>query len=300
MVAPDRLRFDFSHYGSLSSGEILQVETRVNNEIRANSKVISSWMELEEAKVQGAAALFGEKYDAEVRVIEMGPYSMELCGGTHVERTGDIGLFRIIQESSIASGIRRIEALTGMDALKRMQSDYLRLFRVARVLQTGIDDVQAKVEDMILANRAMEKQISDLKTQLATGGNGPVDIPIKSVGDVQLLVSRHDGIDVKDLRKIMARMQQKVESGVVVLGLSIMAKRLCCALYPTTWLTVCMPVRLSARSLLWSGEMAVASRKWPKAVVPKGKKSILRSMLWPKRSLESHWSDNSKILYSQY
>ena len=175
-------------------------------------------MELEEAKAQGAAALFGEKYDSEVRVIEMGPNSMELCGGTHVERTGDIGLFRIIQESSIASGIRRIEALTGMDAVQRMQADSQLLSQVARTLHTGVGDVQEKVEQMIQANRAMDRQISDLKTQLATGGNGVADIAIKSVGDVQVLVSRHDGIDVKDLRKIMARMQQKIESGVVVLG----------------------------------------------------------------------------------
>ena len=218
LVAPDRLRFDFSHDGALSSQEILQIESQVNDEIRANSQVSSSWMELEEAKAQGAAALFGEKYDSEVRVIEMGPNSMELCGGTHVERTGDIGLFRIIQESSIASGIRRIEALTGMDAVQRMQADSQLLSQVARTLHTGVGDVQEKVEQMIQANRAMDRQISDLKTQLATGGNGVADIAIKSVGDVQVLVSRHDGIDVKDLRKIMARMQQKVESGVVVLG----------------------------------------------------------------------------------
>ena len=218
LVAPDRLRFDFSHDGALSNQEILQIESQVNDEIRANSQVSSSWMELEEAKAQGAAALFGEKYDSEVRVIEMGPYSMELCGGTHVERTGDIGLFRIVQESSIASGIRRIEALTGTDAVQRMQVDSQLLAQVARTLHTGVGDVQEKVEQMIQTNRAMDRQISDLKTQLATGGNGVADIPIKSVGDVQLLVSRHDGIDVKDLRKIMARMQQKVESGVVVLG----------------------------------------------------------------------------------
>ena len=218
LVAPDRLRFDFSHDGALSNQEILQIESQVNDEIRANSQVSSSWMELEEAKAQGAAALFGEKYDSEVRVIEMGPYSMELCGGTHVERTGDIGLFRIVQESSIASGIRRIEALTGTDAVQRMQVDSQLLAQVARTLHTGVGDVQEKVEQMIQANRAMDIQISDLKTQLATGGNGVADMPIKSVGDVQLLVSRHDGIDVKDLRKIMARMQQKVESGVVVLG----------------------------------------------------------------------------------
>ena len=218
LVASDRLRFDFSHDGALSSQEILQIESQVNDEIRTNSQVSSSWMELEEAKAQGAAALFGEKYDSEVRVIEMGPNSMELCGGTHVERTGDIGLFRIIQESSIASGIRRIEALTGMDAVQRMQADSQLLSQVARTLHTGVGDVQEKVEQMIQANRAMDRQISDLKTQLATGGNGVADIAIKSVGDVQVLVSRHDGIDVKDLRKIMARMQQKVESGVVVLG----------------------------------------------------------------------------------
>ena len=219
LVAPDRLRFDFSHDAPVSEDEIVEIESQVNQHIRENTLVRSQIMELDQAKAQGAAALFGEKYDSEVRVISMGgDYSLELCGGTHVSRTGDIGLFKITQESSIASGIRRLEALTGQKAVERIQADYRLLSGVSRLLNSSVHEALGKVEQAVSKNRMLEKELSELRTRIATGDGSSSNSSAQVVGDVRLFVSRHDDVDAKDLRKIMARMQQNVGSGVVVLG----------------------------------------------------------------------------------
>lgn len=218
LVAPDRLRFDFAHDSALSSQEIQNIETEVNDAIRANWKVESEWMDLDDAKSKGAAALFGEKYDSFVRTIAIDEYSLELCGGTHVERTGDIGLFKIVDESSIASGIRRIEALTGVKAVERMQWESQTLAGVAQALHIGLGEIHESVSQIIKNNRQLERQISDLKAKVATGGNDADDISVTSVGGIKLYVSRYDGIEVPDLRKILATLQDRFDSGVVVLG----------------------------------------------------------------------------------
>ncbi len=218
LVAPDRLRFDFSHDSAVSDDEIRRIEIQVNKHVRENWLVSSQVMDLEEAKARGAAALFGEKYDSEVRVIEMGDYSLELCGGTHVERTGDIGLFKIIHESSIASGIRRIEALTGSMAVERMQTESQKLSEIARKLNIGLNDVEDKLAQIMTSNRAFERQVSELKTQLATGGGSDSSLPIMTVDGVNLIVTRQDGIEPKNLRNILFRIQDNLGSGVVVLG----------------------------------------------------------------------------------
>ncbi len=218
LVAPDRLRFDFAHDSALSVQELEQIESEVNLAIRENWSVKGEWMGLEEAKSMGAAALFGEKYDASVRVIAMGEYSLELCGGTHVDRTGDIGLFKIVDESSIASGIRRIEALTGVKAIERMQWETRILGEVSKVLHTGVNDVQNALAQVVKSNRNYERQVSDLKTQLATGTSAGGEFTVESVGGISLHVSRHDDIEVRDLRNILSTLQQKLESGVIVLG----------------------------------------------------------------------------------
>ena len=217
LVAPDRLRFDFSHDAAVTDDEIRQIEEQVNTHIRENSQVSSQLMDLDDAKAKGAAALFGEKYDSEVRVISMGDYSLELCGGTHVDRTGDIGLFKIVQESSIASGIRRLEALTGEMAVERMQAESQKLTEISRRLNTGMNDLEDKIGQILANNRALERQVSELKTQLATGG-GDSALPVTTVDGVNLVVSRQDGVEVKDLRNILFRMQENLGSGVVVLG----------------------------------------------------------------------------------
>lgn len=218
LVAPDRLRFDFAHDAALNAEELESIETEVNGAIRQNWLVKCELMELEVAKSKGAAALFGEKYDASVRVIAMGDYSLELCGGTHVARTGDIGSFKIIGESSIASGIRRIEALTGVKAIERMQWESRTLRQVAQALQTRVGDLQATVAQMVKSNRGYQRQVSDLKAQLATGGGQAGQIAVTTVSGVALHTSRHDGIEVRDLRTILSNLQQKIDSGVIVLG----------------------------------------------------------------------------------
>lgn len=218
LVAPDRLRFDFSHNQPLNESEIIGIEREVNEEIRANRKVESSIMDLEAAKAQGAEALFGEKYDSEVRVIRMGDYSMELCGGTHVERTGDIGLFKIVGETGIASGVRRIEALTGGRALNRVQEETALLQCLAERLSTSAAEIENKVAQVLEKNRLMEQEITELKMQLVTGANGINTDNVQMVGNVQVLVSRHDGLEVKELRKIMDKLRTRLDSGVVLLG----------------------------------------------------------------------------------
>ena len=218
LVAPDRLRFDFSHNQPLNESEIIGIEREVNEEIRANRKVESSIMDLEVAKTQGAEALFGEKYDSEVRVIRMGDYSMELCGGTHVERTGDIGLFKIVGETGIASGVRRIEALTGESALDRVQEETALLQCLAEKLSTSAAEIKNKVAQVLEKNRLMEQEITELKMQLVTGTNGIDTDNVQMVRNVQVLVSRHDGLEVKELRQIMDKLRTKLGSGVVFLG----------------------------------------------------------------------------------
>lgn len=218
LVAPDRLRFDFAHDSALSGEEVEKIECEVNDAIRQNYSVTKELMDLEAAKAKGAAALFGEKYDARVRVVAMGDYSLELCGGTHVDRTGDIGLFKIVDESSIASGIRRIEALTGTQAVESMQAESRMLSDVARLMHTGIGELRDSVAQILKNNRLFERQISELKAQLATRGGGDGTLAVEVVGDIPLLVRRHDDTDVRDLRNILSSLQQKLDSGVIVLG----------------------------------------------------------------------------------
>ena len=218
LVAPDRLRFDFAHDSALSGEELEKIESEVNDAIRQNFSVTKELMDLEAAKAKGAAALFGEKYDARVRVVAMGDYSLELCGGTHVDRTGDIGLFKIVDESSIASGIRRIEALTGTQAVELMQAESRMLSEVAHLMHTGVGELRDSVAHILKNNRLFERQISDLKAQLATRGGDDGALSVEKVGDIPLLVRRHDDTDVRDLRNILSSLQQKLDSGVIVLG----------------------------------------------------------------------------------
>ena len=218
LVAPDRLRFDFSHDAPLTEQEIESVEAVVNEEIQHNRKVKSATMKLEEAQSKGAEALFGEKYESEVRVIGMGDFSLELCGGTHVDRTGDIGLFRIVGESGISSGVRRIEALTGPSALHRVQHDARALHRIAETLSSGVADIEEMVHRLLQKNKLLESEVSKLRTSVATGKAGSGEPDVRMVGDVQVLISRHDGVEIKDLRKIMDQLKSNLGSGVVMLG----------------------------------------------------------------------------------
>ncbi len=220
LVAPDRLRFDFSHYEAIRPQQLAEIERLVNAEIRANNEGVTRLMKYDEAVASGAIALFGEKYGDEVRVLRFGEFSTELCGGTHVKRTGDIGLFKIVAESGIAAGIRRIEAVTGQLALDRVSEEEVVLARLAELVKGGRADLEPKVRQVLERNRALEKEVQQLKSKLAGGGAGTdLASAVTTVAGVKLLVRRLDeGTDAKTLREVTDRMKDKLGSGVVVLA----------------------------------------------------------------------------------
>ncbi len=219
LVAPDRLRFDFSHYEPLSRAQIAEIEALVNAQVRANAAAETKVVPYEEAVAGGALALFGEKYEDRVRVLKLGDFSMELCGGTHVRRAGDIGLFKIVAESGIASGVRRIEAVTGEGALAWTARHEESLQQIAAMLKGGWDEAGQKVQQLIERSRHLEKEVQQLQTKLATGGGGedPAE-RAEAVGDARIYIARLAGSDPKVLRDAVDRFKQKLGSGAVLLG----------------------------------------------------------------------------------
>jgi alanyl-tRNA synthetase len=196
LVAPDRLRFDFTHYAGVTPRELRHVENRVNGEILRNAGVETRVMGREEALAYGALAFFGDKYGEEVRVVEVPGFSKEFCGGTHVHRTGDIGLFLFTAEQGISSGTRRVEALTGEAALRRAQEDQTileELEETAKADRRSLVDEYAKLRELL---KALEREIKSLKMKLATGG-GPTSSDLVEVGGVQLWTPRFEGLDRK-------------------------------------------------------------------------------------------------------
>ncbi|NHA16019.1 alanine--tRNA ligase [Thioalkalivibrio sp. XN279] len=219
LVAPDRLRFDFSHYEPVSRAQLAEIEALVNAEIRANAKAEIKVLPYEDAVAGGALALFGEKYDDRVRVLRLGDFSMELCGGTHVRRAGDIGLFKVVAESGIASGVRRIEAVTGRGALDWIGRHEETLQQVATLLKGGWDEAGEKVRHLLERSRQLEKELKQLQTKLATGGGGEDPLAqAETVGNARIYIARLDGSDPKVLRDAVDRFKQKLGTGVVLLG----------------------------------------------------------------------------------
>jgi alanyl-tRNA synthetase len=218
LVTHERTRFDFSHPQPLSAEELATIEAKVNREVRQNEVVETRVMPIEEAKAAGAMALFGEKYDDEVRVLSMGEFSVELCGGTHVARTGDIGLFKILSESGIASGVRRIEAVTGEGALEQVVALEATLDRAAALLKTGADSIVAKIEQMTERLKVVEREADALKMKLATQAGGDLLDDVVDVCGVQCLVASLDGQDPKTLRDTLDRLKNRLSQGVVVLA----------------------------------------------------------------------------------
>jgi alanyl-tRNA synthetase len=218
LVEPTRLRFDFSHGEAVDPPLLDDVERRVNEEIRSNREVVTRRMEIDEARIAGAAALFGEKYDDVVRVVGMGNYSLELCGGTHVKRTGDIGAFRVVSESGIAAGVRRIEALTGEGARRHAAEESTVLSRVAAVYRTSVDEIESKAKQMQIRTREFERKIDDLQARLAAGGEVAVPPETENVGGVQVMVVRKDGVDIGALRVLLDTLRDRINSGIVVIG----------------------------------------------------------------------------------
>ena len=219
LVEPQRLRFDFSHNDVVTADQLENIEMLVNTRVRANDEVTTEIMPLDDAREQGATALFGEKYDDDVRVVDMGGFSLELCGGTHVTRTGNIGLFRIVSESGIAAGVRRIEAVAGDGALKYVLDQSASLTRVAQLFRTSPGQIEDKASQMQRRLKELERKVEQLQAQLAAGGaTDQFEERIQEVNGIKLLVTRHDGVAVKGLRVVLDRLRDKLGSGVVVIG----------------------------------------------------------------------------------
>jgi alanyl-tRNA synthetase len=219
LVDADKLRFDFSHFEQISASTLLEIEDRVNAEIRLNHALSTELMDLDEAKASGAMALFGEKYDEKVRVVQMGAFSTELCGGTHVARTGDIGLFKITSESGIASGVRRIEATTGQYAQDFVNNESQTLFEVANLLKSDKASVTDKVSSALQQLKVVEKELMQLKQSMAGQKSKDILSNIVEVNGVKLLVAKLEGVEAKALRGMMDDLKNQLQSGVIALGL---------------------------------------------------------------------------------
>ena len=218
LVAAERLRFDFSHYEAVSPAQIAEIEAFVNREIRANAAAETQLMHYADALESGAIALFGEKYDDEVRVLRIGGHSVELCGGTHVARTGDIGLFKITSEGGVASGVRRIEAMTGAAALHWIDRNLADLQAVAAALKSQPDEAEGKIAQLIQRNKSLEKELAETRAKLLTGGSGGNAPEAVEVQGIKVLVSRMDGADAPTLRDAVDRFKDSLKEAVVVLG----------------------------------------------------------------------------------
>ena len=218
LVAPDRLRFDFSHYEPVTRDEVRRIEATVSSWILDNDEVRTEVMALEEAKRSGAIALFGEKYDDPVRVLSFGDYSVELCGGTHVSRTGDVGLFKIVSEGGIAAGVRRIVALTGEAALAWVHSMEDRLDRIAGSVKADAETVADRVEAMLARNRELERDLDRLKARIAASHGDDLAAQAVDVEGLKVLAAQIDGADPKALRETVDRLKSRLGSGVVVLA----------------------------------------------------------------------------------
>jgi alanyl-tRNA synthetase len=218
LVAPDRLRFDFSHYEPVTAAQLEEIEALVNAEIRANAAAETRVMDFDDAVAAGAIALFGEKYDTRVRVLRLGDFSTELCGGTHVERAGDIGLFKIVSEAGIAAGVRRIEAVTGDTALAWVRAGEEALARIAGLVRGTRDEAEDKVRQLLERGRQLEKEVQKLRGQLASGQGRDLAEQAVEVGGIKVLAARVEGADAKALRDATDRLKQRLGRAVVVLG----------------------------------------------------------------------------------
>ncbi|HET8808421.1 MAG TPA: alanine--tRNA ligase [Methylophaga sp.] len=218
LVDSQRLRFDFSHFEPMSAEQLRDIERLVNQQIRINHAVETRLMPIEKARESGAMALFGEKYDDEVRVLSMGDFSIELCGGTHVGRTGDIGIFKIIGEVGIASGVRRIEAVTGDIALNYIEDSENRLRKISDLVKAKADNVEDKTAQMVQRTRQLEKELEVLKTKLASSAGQDLAAEAKDINGVKVLAAKLDGVDAKALRDAVDQLKNKLGSAAIVLA----------------------------------------------------------------------------------
>ncbi|WP_413623762.1 alanine--tRNA ligase [Luteibacter sp. Lutesp34] len=218
LVAPERLRFDFSHLKAVTPEELAQVERMVNEEIRRNAEAEVHHMGYDEAIDFGAIALFGEKYGAEVRVLKMGGFSTELCGGTHVTRTGDIGLFKIVSESGVAAGVRRIEAVTGAGAMARVADEERILGEVSGLLAATGDEVVEKLRQLFDRQKKLEREIESFKAKAATSASADLAASAVDVAGIKVVAARLEGLDAKSLRDSMDVLKQRLGDCAIVLA----------------------------------------------------------------------------------
>ena len=220
LVDADKLRFDFSHYQPMTREEIVRVETIVNDQIRLNCQTSAELMDMESAKSSGAMALFGEKYGDVVRVLRIGSDSVELCGGTHVQRAGDIGLFKVVLETGIASGVRRIEAVTGQTAVNRFIEGESKLEEAAQALKANREDLLTRINQLNSTNRSLEKELDALKSKAASQAGGDLATQAVDVKGIKVLAASLDGANVKTLRETVDQLKNKLGAAAVVLASS--------------------------------------------------------------------------------
>jgi alanyl-tRNA synthetase len=218
VVEPGRLRFDFTHYTALDHAEIQEVERLMNEQILKNTAVETNVMPIDQAISTGAMALFGEKYGEQVRVVHVPGFSRELCGGTHVVRTGDIGVSKIVSESSISAGVRRIEAVTGEGALRQYQESADALKRIAGIVKASEPELVEHVERLLATGHALERQVAQLKSKLAQSAIGSLNAQAHSVNGSKVLAARIDGMDRQQLRELADSLRNQWKSAVMVLA----------------------------------------------------------------------------------
>ena len=216
LVGPNRLRFDFAHFRPLSSRDIDEIETVVNDEVRKNEQVATEVMSIQDAVAKGALAFFGDKYGEQVRVVTVESFSKELCGGTHCQRTGDIGLFRIVSETGVAAGVRRLEAQTGSGALGHMKKLETDIRELSDLLKVGQSELVAKTRKVMTQLKDKERELEELKLKMASGS--AVQSTAKTIAGIQVHVQRTDGLDVNGMRALADQLRDRLKSGVVALG----------------------------------------------------------------------------------
>ncbi|UCX05495.1 alanine--tRNA ligase [Shewanella glacialimarina] len=224
LVNPERLRFDFSHFEGVKPAEIKEIEELVNTQIRLNHQLNTQEMGIDEAKEKGAMALFGEKYDAQVRVVTMDDFSIELCGGTHVSRTGDIGLFKLTSESGIAAGVRRIEAVTGAAAMAYVADQQAQLEEAAALLKSDSASVITKLKAQLDKVKQLEKDLSQMKDKLAAAASADLAGDAIEINGIKVLVKKLEGVDAGSLRGLQDELKQKLKSAIIVLGVATEGK----------------------------------------------------------------------------
>ena len=218
LVNAERLRFDFSHFEPMTNDQIREVERLVNAQIRANNEVSAQVMAKDDAMKVGAMALFGEKYGEEVRVLRIGEFSTELCGGIHVERAGDIGFFKIVSETGVAAGVRRVEAVTGLGAVEWVEHSESLIQTVGERVKSGRDGLDEKVQQILDRSRQLEKELEKLQAKLASAAGSDLASQAQDINGLKLLVSRMDDADPKSLRDLVDQLKNKLGSAAILVA----------------------------------------------------------------------------------